>query len=108
MPVGAIAAAGIALPSLPTQATTGAAKVGQTGGPGDSGQFGGQVAKAVQDLDNTNKAAEDLAVKAATGDLQDAHDFMIASTRANLATELTVAVRNRAVESFQSVMNMGI
>lgn len=102
MPVGAIAAAGVALPSLPTLPTSGAAKVG------DPAQFGGQVAKAMQDLDQTNKAAEDLAVKAATGDLQDAHDFMIASTRANLATELTVAVRNRAVESFQSVMNMGI
>ena len=105
MPVGAIAAAGIALPSLPTQATTG---VGGAAKVGEPGQFGGQVAKAMQDLDQTNKAAEDLAVKAATGDLQDAHDFMIASTRANLATELTVAVRNRAVESFQSVMNMGI
>ncbi len=108
MPVGAIAAAGIALPTLPTQGASGAAKVGDSGQTGSTGQFGGQVAKAMQDLDNTNKAAEDLAVKAATGDLQDAHDFMIASTRANLATELTVAVRNRAVESFQSVMNMGI
>ena len=102
MAIAGVAAAGIALPSLPTQPTTGAGKVGEPG------QFGGQVAKAMQDLDQTNKAAEDLAVKAATGDLQDAHDFMIASTRANLATELTVAVRNRAVESFQSVMNMGI
>ena len=105
MPIGAITAAGIALPTLPTQPATGAGAAGKVG---DTGQFGGQVAKAMQDLDNTNKAAEDLAVKAATGDLQDAHDFMIASTRANLATELTVAVRNRAVESFQSVMNMGI
>jgi flagellar hook-basal body complex protein FliE len=105
MAIAGVAAAGIALPTLPTQPATGAGGVGQAGQPG---QFGGQVAKAMQDLDNTNKAAEDLAVKAATGDLQDAHDFMIASTRANLATELTVAVRNRAVESFQSVMNMGI
>jgi flagellar hook-basal body complex protein FliE len=33
---------------------------------------------------------------------------MIASTQASLATELTVAVRNRAVESFQEIMRMQI
>ena len=33
---------------------------------------------------------------------------MIASTQAQLSTELTVAVRNRALESFQSIMNMQV
>jgi flagellar hook-basal body complex protein FliE len=103
MAIPAITAAGIALPTLPTQPASGPAP---TSAP--AGQFGGEVVKALEDLDATNKQSEQLAVKAATGDLQDAHDFMIASTRAGLATELTVAVRNRAVEAFTSVMQMGI
>ena len=100
MAIAPVIASGIALPSLPTQASKTAAA--------DPARFGGEVVKAMEDLDATNKAAEELAVQAATGDLQDAHDFMIASTRAGLATELTVAVRNRAVEAFQSVMNMPV
>jgi flagellar hook-basal body complex protein FliE len=101
MAITPIIAGGISLPSLPSQASKAAQAT-------DPAQFGGQVVKAMEDLDATNKAAENLAVQAATGDLQDAHDFMIASTRAGLATQLTVAVRNRAVEAFQSVMNMPV
>jgi flagellar hook-basal body complex protein FliE len=33
---------------------------------------------------------------------------MIAATQASLATELTVAVRNKAVEAFNSIMSMGV
>ena len=33
---------------------------------------------------------------------------MIAATEASLATELTVAVRNKAVEAFNSIMHMPV
>jgi flagellar hook-basal body complex protein FliE len=47
-------------------------------------------------------------VQAATGDLQDVHDYTIAATKAQLATELTVAIRNKAVESFNDIMRMPV
>ena len=59
-------------------------------------------------LQKTQDKADGLAVKAATGDLNDIHAYTIAATEASLATELTVAVRNRAVESFNEIMRMQI
>ena len=64
------------------------------------------LAKALDGLQATQTKADDLAVQAATGDLTDVHDYMIAATEASLATELTVAVRNKAVEAFNEIMRM--
>lgn len=85
-----------------TDAATGTGAAGATGGTG----FADLLGAGVDGLQATQTKADDLAVKAATGDLTDVHDYMIASTRADLATQLTTAVRNRAVEAFQEIMRM--
>ena len=88
-----------ALPSLPTTkpvATEGA------------GGFGDMVAQALQNVQQTQAAADQLSTAAATGNASDVHDYMIAATQANLTTELTVAVRNKAVEAFNDIMRMNI
>jgi flagellar hook-basal body complex protein FliE len=66
------------------------------------------VAKAVDTVEQDQDAADQLAKKAATGDLTDVHDYMIASTKAQLSTELTVAVRNKALEAFNDIMKMPV
>jgi flagellar hook-basal body complex protein FliE len=102
----AIPAIGASLPSLPTQATTGTASTGSTAGAG--GGFGDKVAQAMDDLQSVHTTADKTARLAATGQLTDPSEYMIAATQASLATELTVAVRNKAVEAFNSIMSMGI
>ena len=48
------------------------------------------------------------AAQAATGDLKDVHDYMIASTEASLATEMVVTIKNKAVEAFNEIMRMPV
>ncbi len=47
-------------------------------------------------------------MQAATGDLTDVHNYTIAATEASLQTEMTVAVRDRAVAAFNQIMAMQI
>jgi flagellar hook-basal body complex protein FliE len=68
--------------------------------------FAAQLSKGLESLQGMQNKADDLAVQAATGSLTDVHDYMIASTEAALATQLTVAVRNKAVEAFNEIMRM--
>jgi len=68
--------------------------------------FGNMVAQGLDKLQTTQATSDNLAVKATTGDLTDIHDYMIAANEATLATQLTVAVRNKAVEAFTEIMRM--
>jgi flagellar hook-basal body complex protein FliE len=97
---GAVAGINPALPSLPALPGTG------TTPPAAGKDFGASLVGALDDLQAAHANVDDLAVKAATGDLTDVHDYTIAATQASLATELAMAVRNRGVESFNQIMSM--
>jgi flagellar hook-basal body complex protein FliE len=53
-------------------------------------------------------SAGQLAVKAATGDLGAVHDYTLAATEAQVTTQLTVAVRNKALDAFNEIMRMSV
>ena len=83
---------------------------GPAGGPPAAGSGGcattlGSSLEQVQQLHST---ASEMGVKAATGDLTDVHDYTIAATQARVATEVTVAVRNKALEAFNDIMRMQV
>jgi|1185.fasta_scaffold20536_3 flagellar hook-basal body complex protein FliE len=63
----------------------------------------GDGLKRVEGLDVT---ASNKAIQAATGDLTDVHDYVIAAQEAQVATELTTTLRNKALESFNEIMRM--
>lgn len=91
----------------PTMAPTGGLPSTGPGATQGSG-FADQINDALASVNQSHQVADGLAQQAATGTLTDVHDYMVASTQAQLSTELTVAVRNRALESFQSIMNMQV
>ena len=105
---------GIPIPSLPgatdvagAAGVSGTAGVSSTAPVGDSG-FADILAGAVDNLNGVQANADALATQAATGDLQDAHDYMIASTEAKLATETVVTLKNSAVAAFTEIMRMPV
>ncbi|WP_026421628.1 flagellar hook-basal body complex protein FliE [Actinokineospora inagensis] len=68
--------------------------------------FAGLIGKALESNQAAQDSASQLAIKAATGDDIDVHNYLAAATEANLSTQLTVQVRNKAVEAFQEIMRL--
>jgi flagellar hook-basal body complex protein FliE len=58
-------------------------------------------------LDATGTANE-LGQQLATGDLTDLHEFTASAARASIALEMTVAVRNQALQAYQEIMRMQV
>jgi flagellar hook-basal body complex protein FliE len=102
-PLGGIVPVGIG-------AVTGVAGA-QTGTPAaqsTDGGFAAVLAASFDKLQGAQSTADTLATQAATGDLKDVHDYMIASTEASLATEMVVTIKNKAVEAFNEIMRMPV
>ena len=95
---GVLNAIGMTPPATQTNPAQGADAAG-----GANGNTFTNMLDAVQSSQNN---ADSLAVQAATGNLVDVHNYTIAATEAQLTTDLTVAVRDRAVEAFNEIMRM--
>ena len=102
-----MSALGVAPVSGVTSTLPATALGGSTPAPASDGglSFAG-VLGSVEQLQQLQSTSNELAVKAVTGDLDDVHDYTIASAQSSLALELTAAVRNKAVEAFTEIMRM--
>lgn len=110
----------ISFPTAPLPGVSGAGNLNGLGGLGglsgvetatpsaDATGFAKVLAGSVDQVQAIQSKTDTLAVQAATGDLRDVHDYTIASTESGLATEMLVAVRNKAVEAFNEIMKMPI
>ena len=70
--------------------------------------FGDLITDSLDRLDAVQRSTDKLAVQAATGDLDAIHDYTLAATEASVTTQLTTAVRNKALESFNEIMRMQV
>ena len=70
-----------------------------------SSSFSDVLGNAIDSLDSSQQAATNLSLQAATGNASIA-DVTVASTNADLETQLVTAVRDKAVEAFNSIMDM--
>ncbi|MEM7342586.1 MAG: flagellar hook-basal body complex protein FliE [Actinomycetota bacterium] len=73
---------------------------------GAGNSFAQAVGDALSQVNQLDTAVDELARRAAVGDLDSVSDFMVAATEAQLTTEITVAVRDRAISAFNDIMRM--
>jgi flagellar hook-basal body complex protein FliE len=101
---------GISFPVSPIASLGGVAPTGSTtaASPTSGADFASVLATSLDQLQATQAASDGLAVQAATGDLRDVHDYMIAANEAKLATEMVVTIKNRAVDAFNEIMRMPV
>ncbi|MDR3298453.1 MAG: flagellar hook-basal body complex protein FliE [Candidatus Accumulibacter sp.] len=68
-----------------------------------------QVLKnTIEQVNQTQLQAEDMAAKFAAGDGNNLHEVMISLQKANLSFQEMVQVRNRLVTAYHDVMNMQV
>lgn len=72
---------------------------------GDS-LFGSLFKDAVGEVNRLEDQARTAVNGLMTGTGPDVHEVMIASEKASMAFEMALAVRNKAIQSYQSIMSM--
>jgi len=66
------------------------------------------VMALVKDTNALQEAASREEVAFALGETDNTHDLMVAEQKANIALQYTVAVRDKVLEAYNTIMNMQI
>lgn len=78
---------------------------------GDDDSFSAVLSTAMKSVDETNdlqNTAESEEVRFALGEAENPHDLLIAETKANVALQYTVAVRDKLIDGYKEIMQMSI
>ncbi len=87
-----------------TPATPTAPDVPAVSGPNED--FAGMLSQGLQAVQAQQTKADVLGVQVADGSLTDPAKYTMAATEASLGLQLTLAVRNKALDAFQEIMRM--
>jgi flagellar hook-basal body complex protein FliE len=79
---------------------------GTSGVTGPNTDFAALVSKGLEGVQASQSKASDLAVQVANGTLADPAQYTMAATEAALGLQLTMAIRNKALDAFQEIMRM--
>lgn len=63
---------------------------------------------AIDETNDLQNYAEQAEIEFALGLSDNTHDLLIAQTKANVALQYTVAVRDKLIEAYREIMNMQI
>ena len=71
----------------------------------DKNSFSSVLSAAMQSIDETNDLQN---IRFALGEADNTHDLLIAETKANIALQYTVAVRDKLIDGYREIMQMSI
>jgi flagellar hook-basal body complex protein FliE len=101
--IGSVGAAGVG-GTTPLTAPT----LTQSAGSATNATSGSAFQNGLDAVSKSISAADSASAGVATGTATDLHQVTIAATKAQLGVELTVAMRNKAVEAYQEIMRMSV
>jgi flagellar hook-basal body complex protein FliE len=91
------------------QPTTAPTSVTSTPGVSSPDKVDGNAfTNGLKQVEQSLAQADSLGQQLATGQLSDVHVYMAAASKANLAVQMTVALRDKAVEAYQEIMRMQV
>lgn len=70
--------------------------------------FGEMLKRAVGQVNGLQIAADKEMYKLATGEVQDIHEVMIAMEKASISLQLTLEIRDRLMEAWQTMMRIAL
>lgn len=70
--------------------------------------FGEMLKEAVNTVNGRISDADKLTLKLAMGEVKDVHEVMLAMEKASLSLQLTLEIRNKILEAYQSIMRQQI
>lgn len=74
--------------------------------PNGAAEFAGALGRGLDAVAGAQAKADAFAVQAATGQLVDPAQYTIATTEAQLMTQLATAIQSKAVTAFNTIMGM--
>ena len=101
MDITSIASAGPIRPNIPFPVETDQPVPGpQT--------FGEMLKNAVNYVNDLQTDADNKSLQLALGEIQNVHDVMLAQQKASMSLQLTIEIRNKVVEAYQSILRMAV
>lgn len=73
-----------------------------------TGDSSNAFVRGLQNVQSSLDNADNLAGQLANGTLTDVHTYTVAATKAELAVQMTVAIRDKALEAYQEIMRMQV
>jgi flagellar hook-basal body complex protein FliE len=77
-------------------------------GSAGGGDFGQAFANAIQSVEGANQDAQASVQRFLTGEGEDLHNTVLATTRAEMSFNMFLQTRNKVVSAYQEIMKMQI
>lgn len=82
--------------------------VGTSSATSNASSFGDILKTAISDVNNLQLKAQQDDQMLVTGDINNIHNVMIDATKADIALELTIQVKNKILDAYQEIMRMPV
>lgn len=70
--------------------------------------FAETLSRALADVNQSQLASDDASIRLATGQAESLHEVVLATEKANLALQFTMAIRNKILDAYNEIMRMPV